>query len=1382
VTAPDDRQVLRRRLLAARGLASAAEEHTLAPEGALSATQRRMWFSQQLDPTGVVANLCMAFDIAGPLNIGALTVAFDAVVARHEALRTVYRSGPGGDPVHTPGPSPVLDVRTGPAEPVLDGLARSAFDLSAEPPLRAAVIATAPHTHTLVLVGHHIAFDNTAWELLFAELSTAYAGGDLGPPAPVAHHELVRQARHQSDPQYWAADLEFWRARVAPVEGHSNTAGPGGRRARPLPGLAARLAAFARTERTTAFQVGLAAFGALLGRLRHDAERIAIGSPALQRPEPEDRAVIGCFLNTLVLNVDLRGGPTFRELVGQIRDDARAAFAHQGAPFDLVVAAARPARHAGPAPLFEALFAVRSDLRPQLPGLTLSPRPIESGAAEVGLALSLVRDGDEFVAEVTHRFDAFSADEVDTLLDRFARLLDAALTDPDLPVTTLPLLVPGERERLLDLAPGPDPVAGPHTVTELFTAAVAADQEAIAVVAGGRSWTYHELDVESARLASRLAAQLRGPDRVVALALPREFLLVVAILAVLRSAAAYLLIDPAHPAERIRHLLGDARPDLLLTLSGTLPDDVIGTGTTIVHLDEPAVESLPVRVRVHPAQAACVIYTSGSTGRPKGIVLSHHNLAELVRDPLLWQGEHTAVLVHSSLTFDAFSHELWTPLLTGRTAVLARDRLLDVAEIGAAISRHQITSLWLTAALFTVVADETPEILRPLREVWTGGEVVPAAAVRRVQAACPDLVIMDGYGPTETTTFATAHRANRLEPDHPAVPIGRPLAGTWVYVLDPALQPVPVGVAGELYIAGTGLGRGYLGQAAMTAERFVANPFGRPGERMYRTGDRVRFNRHGELEFLGRTDDQVKIRGFRVELGEVRAVLTEHPDVSNAAVVARPDVHGTQHLVAYAVTRSDPVEIRAFLAGRLPEFMVPSAVVTVDTLPLTANGKVDHGALPAPRFEAATSPRMPDTPAERALASLFEEILGVSDVGVHDDFFEMGGHSLLATRLATRAGHILGTALHVRDVFARPTVAGLAELLDTDAVQTPPLGRDVAERLVLRAAARVLSDTVALETDLVAEADERLPMLAAALSAEVLRPVTDTDLHSHPTVEQLAELVREHQRIPAGEFIRPLKKTGSAPPLYLVHPAGGDTTDYSSLAANLDRDQPCYGLERIDDELNLASRASRYLPLLEPPVMLGGWSTGGLIAFEIARQLHASGTPVGPLVLFDTSLPPWRRTEQERRRATANRINTIANYLTGLYQRPLGLDLPQLAEANAQNQLALFTEAVHRSGLTDIASPGLVRTHLSLVEDLVATAHYQPGDEPYPGPVVLFRATNQQPWDTPEPDEEPDDPALGWRHHCPDLKIVPIPGNHFDVVEPRGAETIARHLATLRHS
>jgi thioesterase domain-containing protein len=288
-------------------------------------------------------------------------------------------------------------------------------------------------------------------------------------------------------------------------------------------------------------------------------------------------------------------------------------------------------------------------------------------------------------------------------------------------------------------------------------------------------------------------------------------------------------------------------------------------------------------------------------------------------------------------------------------------------------------------------------------------------------------------------------------------------------------------------------------------------------------------------------------------------------------------------------------------------------------------------------------------------------------------------------------------------------------------------------------------------------------------------------MHTHPAVAQLAELVRGHQRVPAGEIIRPLKKTGSAPSLYLVHPAGGDSTEYGSLAAHLSHDRPCYGLERIDDELDLAARARRYLPLLEPSVLLGGWSTGGLIAFEVARQLHATGAPVGPLLLLDTSLPPWRRTEQDRRRAAANRLNTIANYLTGLYQRPLGLELPQLAEADAQSQLALFTEAVRRSGITDVASPGLVRTHLSLAEDTVATLHYTPRDDPYPGPVVLFRATNQQPWDTAEPDEDPDDPALGWRHHCPDLRIVPIPGNHFDLVEPSGAAIIARHLATPDH-
>ncbi len=510
--------------------------------------------------------------------------------------------------------------------------------------------------------------------------------------------------------------------------------------------------------------------------------------------------------------------------------------------------------------------------------------------------------------------------------------------------------------------------------------------------------------------------------------------LIVALLAVLKAGGAYAGLDPRAPAARTRQILAETGAAVLLTDGADDSSSYDGLHTVIC--TDPSLVTEPdtdPEVPLHADQLAYVSYTSGSTGTPKGVAVTHRDVLALAADSAFGGGAHSRVLVHSPTAFDASTYEMWVPLLGGGTAVVAgADEDIDAAGVARLTARHGLTALWLTAGLFRLAAEQDPGCFAGLRQVWAGGEAVPASAVRRVLAACPGVTVTNGYGPTETTTFATC----RPCPDGAGVPdvlpIGRPLDGMRAYVLDGSLKPVPTGVVGELYVAGPGVARGYLGRPDATAERFGADPYGPPGARMYRTGDRVRLDGNGELEFHGRADGQVKLRGFRIEPGEIETALAAHPQVALAVVLVREDRPGDRRLVAYTVPAEgpapDPDALRAHLADRLPDHLVPSAVVPLDRLPLTANGKLDRAALPVPPVESeGRDTRTPRTPLEEALCGLFADVLGLSAVGPDDSFFALGGHSLLALRLIGRIRDTLGVDLTLRDVFGAPTPAGLAD-------------------------------------------------------------------------------------------------------------------------------------------------------------------------------------------------------------------------------------------------------------------------------------------------------------------------------------------------------------------
>ncbi|MGW2815073.1 non-ribosomal peptide synthetase, partial [Streptomyces sp. NPDC001415] len=839
-------------------------------------------------------------------------------------------------------------------------------------------------------------------------------------------------------------------------------------------------------------------------------------------------------------------------------------------PFERLVEVLDPERSMGRNPLFQVMLILQNNERPELrmAGLRAVPEHIQADAAKLDLTFNVMEEeGPDGGLEgfVEYSADVFDESTVASMADRLVRLLEQVAQEPELTVGAIEMLSADERRRALvewnDTArPLPD-----STLPQEFQRQAARTPESVAVVAGAIELTYRELNERANRLARELIARGAGPERLVALALPRSEAMVVALLAVLKSGAAYLPIDPAHPGERIALILGDADPALLVTDTATaalLPT----TGVPPLVLDEPAtVTALAAHsgadlddsdraAPLLPGHPAYVLYTSGSTGRPKGVMIEHRNLLNFLlsmaeRFPM---GPADRLLAVTTWSFDIAGLELYVPLISGAGVVIGGDGVvLDPAALTALIERAGVTVMQATPALWQELTLRDPEAVGGLR-VLVGGEAVPQSLAETLTQHAVQVTNL--YGPTETTIWSTATELTAGEP----VTLGRPVWNTGVLVLDEGLRPVPAGVAGELYLTGAGLARGYVGRPDLTASRFVACPFGPAGARMYRTGDVVRQTPDGRLVFVGRADDQVKVRGFRVELGEVETVLLAHPSVGRAVVVARSDGGRGGVLVAYVVPAAgagpvDGAELREFVARSLPEYMVP-LVVALETLPLSPSGKVDRRALPAPDFAAAVSSRAPRDPVEEALCGLFAQVLGLERVGVDDSFFDLGGHSLLAVRLVSRA-QTAGLRFTVADVVLHRTVAELA-------VRTEKAG---------------------------------------------------------PTEDGLLDPFAP---------VLPIRPGGEAPPVFLVHSGLGFSLPYVGLAGYLDRRHPLYGLQSTaaggvtpmpTDIRDVATEYIGHIRQVRPhgPYRLLGWSYGGVLAHEIAVQLQQAGEEVDFLANLD---------------------------------------------------------------------------------------------------------------------------------------------------------------------
>ncbi|MGW0801594.1 non-ribosomal peptide synthetase/MFS transporter [Nonomuraea sp. NPDC002799] len=1254
MTESDELSATKQALLAQRLRRGAAPRRTIPArpdeEPPLSHAQERLWFLEQFAPGTTQLTIPIRLRLRGPLDPGALAAALDAVAARHDALRMRYPQTWDGRPrveITTDAALP-LTVRAArdeaAARVLVEEFLAEPFDLATGPVARALLVRLAGDDHVLVIAVHHIAADGWSADLLLRELFARY-DGTAPPPPEVGYGDYAAWQRGLPPSR---RDLDFWRDRLAglePLELPTDRPRPPERTYAgasctfsPAPDVRAALATLGREHRATPYMTVLAAFAVLLGRYAGTPD-VAVGSPVAGRQAPELDGVIGCFVNMLTMRVDLSGDPTFAELLARVRDVAVDAFAHQDLPFERLVSELDLPRDVSRSPLFGVILATQSyrDTAVDPPaGLTVADFPVNAWATRYDLELYL---GDDAGGMFVYNTGLFDAATIERLAGHLTLLLERVAARPGLRLSEIDLLT--EDERRLVVADWNDTAAafpGPATLHGQIEAQAARTPDAVAVRFEGRSLTYAELDAAAGRVAYTLRDLGVGAGSVVAVCAERSLELLPGLLGVLKAGAAYLPIDPGYPADRVAFMLADAAPAVLLTQKRLRPE----TSAITLDLDDPDVWTgapgpLP---DVRPDDLAYVIYTSGSTGRPKGVPNTHGGIA----NRLDWMQERfrldagDVVAQKTPLSFDVSVWELFWPLRAGARLVLATPGgHKDAAYLRKLIVTEDVTTVhFVPSMLAAFLGEEGAAGCGSLRRVISSGEELPADLARRCLATLPAAELHNLYGPTEAAVDVSAwHCVPGALAAAARVPIGAPIANTTLHVLDAAMAPAPVGVPGELFIGGAGLARGYLNRPALTAERFVPDPFGPPGARLYRTGDLARRRPDGALEFLGRLDAQVKLRGLRIEPGEIEAALRALPAVRDAAVIVHEYSPGDPRLVAYITPAGAPsaapsggpsgapnddaldddaldgvldhAAVRAALKLTLPDHMVPSGYVTLATLPLNPSGKLDRRALPAPVAgrDAGVELIAPETPTERALAAIWTELLGIEAVGVGDDFFDLGGHSLLATQVVARLRTRTGAAVSVMEVFQHRTIRELAALADTPAERRGP--RSLLHRLTPAGRATPVLTYVCVPY--------------GGGSAVVYQPLADA--------------------LPDGHALWSVAIPG--------HDVGVDEEKlpFDDLATGCVREI----LDKVEG----------------PIVLYGHCGVGSALAVDIARKLEAAGRDLAAVYIggiFPFARPRGALMSRISRFAQAERLRGDQRYVNNLIS--LGLDMSEIDPAQAR--------------------------------------------------------------------------------------------------------------------
>jgi amino acid adenylation domain-containing protein len=1327
------------------------------PPGAgapLSFAQQRLWFFDQLEPASPLYNMPVALRLRGNLNRGALQKAIAAMVARHEALRTRFESVDGNPVQVIAEPSPVewnvvdLSQRQDELREWLNTEAKQPFDLSRDQLLRVSLARLGEADHVLLIVMHHIISDAWSLNIFFRELSIFYEafseGSEITPPVlPLQYADFAAWQRARLRGEALEKELTYWKKQLAgappfldlpvdklrpPIQSFR-----GGRAERLLPkALAEALKRLGQAKGATLYMTLLAAFKVLLHRYTRQTD-LVVGSPIAGRNRLETEGLIGFFVNTLALRTDLSGNPAFSELLMRVRQTVLDGVAHQELPFEKLVEALQPARSPGHAPLTQVMFILQTgtERESKLPGLAVEPMTVSTDTAKFDLTLAVEEWPDGLCVQVEYNADLFNEETLVRALGHYATLLEGIVANPSQNIGSLPLLANAEQDQILFKWSGAktDYPRG-ETISELFEEQVEKTPDAVAVMFGNEQLTYRRLNERANQLADHLQRLSVECGMMVAVCLERSWELIVALLGVLKAGGVYVALQPSQPKERLALMLEDAPTPVLLTQESLREHfNFQSSNFKLVCLDtewnfitQRSVAN-PVRPTGHPQSAAYVCFTSGSTGEPKGVAVPHRGVVRLVKETdYAHFGADETFLQLAPISFDASTFEIWGALLNGARLVVFPPRIPSLSELGEFIQQNKITTLWLTAGLFHQMVEEQIESLKNVRQLLAGGDVLSVPHVKRALQHLPGCKLINGYGPTENTTFTCCHPITPEDCARRSIPIGRPIANAQVYVLDDYLQPVPMGVPGELHAGGDGLALGYLNQSNLTAEKFIRNPFGDGWEaRLYKTGDLVRWLPDGTIEFLGRVDRQVKIRGFRVELGEIETALNEHPAVRDCAVKAWGELAGRKQLAAYFVAdftaRTDAETLRAYLRKKLPDYMVPTAFVPLPSLPLNGNGKVDREALPPPErpVEAAAKKFIaPRDEWERKLAKIWEEVLEIRHVGMEDPFFELGGHSLLAVRLVARIEKEFAAKIPVATVFQSPTIAQLADVLRH--------GKQAVG----------VSSVVEIQPN-----GSRPPLFFVhGVGGGMFWGYTNLSRH-----------------------------LGNDQPVLAFKSRGMD------------------GREEFATIEEMAAQYVADLQARQPrgPYFLGGYCFGGNVAYEMARQLETRGEKIALLALMNCAPPNssyarhrWTprfclrfignffeiaaaamRDNPEQRRAfflwmTRGLKKTIVRLFGRKFRRQQESDVEKFVE-EIEESLDLPAEA-----------RPLWKVHLR------ALITYRP--QPYGGRVTLFRSRCHPPLCS-------FDPQYGWGEFAGGGVMVKIvPGNHESILNERHARAVAEAM------
>ncbi|MFY0567266.1 non-ribosomal peptide synthase/polyketide synthase [Archangium lansingense] len=1293
----------------------------------LSFAQQRLWFIDRLEPGSTTYNIPSAVMLDGELDASLLRQALEALVLRHESLRTTFDLQ-GDEPVQVIHPRldiplPIVDLSEAELKQRITQEVQRTFNLEHGPLLRALLLRLSPQRHVLVLTVHHSVSDGWSMGVLVREVGALYSTLASGqtpalPSLPVQYADYAAWQRAWLQGPVLQAQLDYWRQQLsgapALLELPTDRPRPSVQSSRgaALPlhvpaQLASRLNALARQHGATPFMLLLAAWQLLLSRYSGQQD-VSVGSPIAGRTRAELEGLIGFFVNTLVLRSHLSPELSFQQLLAQVKATTLGAYEHQDVPFEKLVEELRPERSLSYSPLFQVMFVLQNTpAEPlRLPGVSLRPLELEGSSSRFDLSLGLAEHAGGFSGHLEYNTDLFDSGTAARLAEHFLVLLESIAREPQRPIATLPLLRDEEHHRLLVEWNDTRTSLRRSVIPQLIAEQVARTPEATALVCGEERLSYRQLDSRANQLAHHLLSLGVGPEVRVAVCMERSSQLLVSLLAILKAGGAYVPLDPDYPRQRLDSTLLDSGARLLLSHRPLLDSLQLATGDArVVCLDAlpQSFSSLSTSTPTCSAteeNLAYVIYTSGSTGRPKGVAISHASAtAFLDWSTRTFSREQLAgTLAATSICFDLSVFELFAPLTCGGTVLLARDALA-LANLPAA---NEVT-------LVNTVPSAIAELLRlgaippSVRTINLAGEPLPGSLVRGLYATGTVQHVFNLYGPTEDTTYSTFTRV----PEGPGEPtIGVPLPQTSAYVLSPQLELQPIGVPGELYLAGAGLARGYLGRPELSAERFLPDLFSPlPGARMYRTGDLARRLPNGQLEYLGRIDHQVKVRGFRIELGEIESVLRQHASVEGSVVLARQYPEGDKRLVAYVVPVKgsvlEPEALRAHLRERLPDFMVPASFMVLESFPLTPNGKVDRKALPAP--EGTTSQRAyvpPRDAYELELARIFEELLGVSPVSARSDFFELGGHSLLAVRLVSTLRARTGRTLPVSALFQAPTVEGLAALL-------------------------------------------------------------------------------RHEPAPWTPLV-PIQRGGSRVPFFCVHPVGGTVFCYTELARRLGPEQPFYGLQAqglegtLPPHESIEAMAASYVDAIravqpQGPYRLGGWSLGAVVAFEMARLLRLRGETVDVLALIEPSPTSLARGAVSDDDATSAALFALDLARTAGISPSAPSELP---EGDSKALLERLLKEGREAGLL-IPDAGLEQLHALLrvfTANRRALQRYTLGT--FPGALTVLRGRDTKL----EPSEAED---RGWGGHAAELKVREIPGDHYTVLRAPEVDELARALADL---